>query len=111
MVVAAVFALTSCDGAKTPEAAPSDGSGVGRFVNVHSPHVERDTMLLDTVSGRTWEKVTVSDAANQPSVWVPVSQMNEQKDWASLYNQHPKVAPKEVPVEGDPFASTPTKSN
>jgi hypothetical protein len=28
---------------------------VGRYQIIHSPHLEKDTMLLDTATGQTWQ--------------------------------------------------------
>ena len=43
------------------------GADMGRFTIVHSPHVENDTVLLDTVTGKTW--LQVEDASRQAVVW------------------------------------------
>ena len=37
---------------------------VGRFTIVHSPHVRRDTMLLDTATGVTWLWVSQTSGAS-----------------------------------------------
>lgn len=45
----------------------------GRWTIIHSPQVERDTMLLDTATGRTWQLVNVGGAAdNEVLAWQPV---------------------------------------
>jgi hypothetical protein len=114
LVVATMAVLTGCNQPPPSGAAEaSDDTGdTGRFVIVHSPQVERDTILLDTETGRTWQQVTVSDAANEPTVWVPIPEMNGPKDWSALYAQHPaKPAPTETPVEGNPFAGAASNSN
>jgi hypothetical protein len=101
LVLLAADILASC----SPQAPPAPAQ-VGRYIIAHSPQVERDTILLDTVTGQSWQEVSISDATNEPTVWVPVAQMNGPKDWAALYAAHPAVAPKEVPVEGNPFAGS-----
>jgi hypothetical protein len=35
-------------------------SEVGRYTIIHSPQIERDTMLLDTETGDTWQLVQTS---------------------------------------------------
>ena len=44
----------------------------GRYEIVHSPHLERDTMLLDTETGRTWGLVIEKDDsyAWEPNEWI-----------------------------------------
>lgn len=42
---------------------------VGRWTIVHSPHVQRDTMLLDTVTGNTWVLVRLGEKENSGYGW------------------------------------------
>lgn len=51
-----------------PSKPPSE---VGRFVIVHSPEAERDTILLDTVTGDTWSRYERSDQGGAPA-WEPM---------------------------------------
>jgi hypothetical protein len=51
-------------------------SEVGRYVIVHSPQVERDTVLLDTLTGRTWVETEITDLPGKPVVWEPMPQLN-----------------------------------
>jgi hypothetical protein len=77
-------------------AAPSRTSEVGRYVIVHSPHIERDTILLDTVTGRTWELESLTYLNDDPDAWEPVPQLNSQSDRdaiAALDGRKPKDAP------------------
>lgn len=37
-----------------PAFAQAGPVGSGRYIIVHSPHVQRDTVLLDTLTGKTW---------------------------------------------------------
>jgi hypothetical protein len=81
--------LSACtqSAAPPPAAAPTPPakvSEVGRYVIVHSPQVERDTVLLDTVTGRTWGLVAETDLAGTPYAWVPQPQLNTQADYAAL---------------------------
>lgn len=61
----------------------------GRFVIDHSPHVERDTILLDTATGQTWYESNVTDLTNEPMVWEPAHQLNTEADWKALRAEHP----------------------
>jgi hypothetical protein len=62
---------------------------VGRYVIVHSPQVERDVILLDTATGRTWYQASLTDLTDEPSVWLPEPQLNTDADWSALREAHP----------------------
>lgn len=61
----------------------------GRYVIVHSSEVERDTILLDTATGRTWSRVEVGDLTDEPPAWEPMPQLNSNADLAALRDRHP----------------------
>ena len=65
VMFAAVLLLASCD--KEPATPP--GVQAGRWVIVHSPQVERDTVLLDTATGNTWGLVLTGRDQNSPYGW------------------------------------------
>lgn len=75
--LAALALLSACDEPKPDAPEPSD---VGRWVIVHSPHIESDTMLLDTATGRTWQLVNAGTVKDQELDWQPVT--------AEPYNGH-----------------------
>ena len=60
-VAALALVLAGCD-QKSPAPLPT-----GRFAIVHSPHVERDTQLLDTWTGQSWLLV---EAPGQPDMGI-----------------------------------------
>lgn len=67
---------------------------IGRFTIIHSPQVERDTMLVDTVTGQTWQLVSMTAFKGDPLAWQPVPQVNTQQDYAALEQQYgPKAKP------------------
>jgi photosystem II stability/assembly factor-like uncharacterized protein len=68
--------------------APTGDGPIGRYVIVHSPHLERDTMLLDTATGQTWTLISVTDVKGNPLVWDRVRQMNTDEDWSNLIQKH-----------------------
>ena len=76
--------LSGCDGpARPPQSSASDSSTsdpardspsfVGRFVIVHSPHLEADTVLLDTVTGDTWQETSPDGDTKKGVSWEPVT--------------------------------------
>jgi len=76
MTVASLFGCTSPAAIVPPP--------INRFIIVHSPHVERDTVLLDTVTGRSWELVSYTDLEGDPSAWKLMPQVNSTEDTAAL---------------------------
>ena len=77
--------LASCD---QPVSNPRPPSEVGRYVIVHSPEAERDTILLDTVTGKTWSRVEVTDITDNPPAWDPMPQLNSVDDIRALGAAH-----------------------
>jgi hypothetical protein len=103
------LALATLAGALTygctpaPVASPKP-SEVGRFVIVHSPEAERDTILLDTVTGRTWSRVEVTDITDEPPAWDPMPQLNSAKDLEALVAVHGSKA-KSPPPQKPPASN------
>jgi len=84
-IAASMAALYGCSQQKPANPPPQ----VGRYVIVHSAEVERDTILLDTATGRTWSRVEVSDLTNDPAAWDPMPQLNAPADLAALRGTYP----------------------
>jgi hypothetical protein len=76
---------TGADSSQTPPAT----SQVGRFVIVHSPQIERDTVLLDTVTGKTWTQVELTDLEESPTAWEPMARRDDEGEMAILRARHP----------------------
>lgn len=54
----------------------------GRFVIVHSPHIQSDTVLLDTATGKTWQQV--QDSSRSAVYWEPMARADvpaEIQEW------------------------------
>ena len=83
-------AVSGCDQSAAPISAKVSASGnessqssavaastpippIGRYTIIHSPEVERDTMLLDTATGRTWQLVQVGSGDNGALAWEAVN--------------------------------------
>ncbi len=80
---------------QTPIQPPLKPSEIGRYAIIHSSQVERDTILLDTVTGRTWSRVEVTDLQGDPPAWDAMPQLNTDADWTALRTNHPpKAKPK-----------------
>jgi hypothetical protein len=107
-LAAAVVALGGCDRlgfGQAPKAATAPE--IGRYVIVHSPEAERDTILLDTATGKTWSRVEVTDLVDDPPAWDPMPQLNGPADFAALAAAHgSKPAPgaaKSAPTGDGPW--------
>ena len=70
LVGLSALALQGCGKAEAQQAsAPANQ----RYVIVHSPHLQRDTQMLDTATGRTW--LLVEDA-DKNLVWEERERLN-----------------------------------
>ena len=86
---ASVVFLSGCGPASTNSTASTPPSEIGRYVIVHSSQVERDTILLDTVTGKTWSRVVVTDLQDEPAAWEAMPQLSSDADFAALRAAHP----------------------
>lgn len=70
----ALLLLAGCNqvAPRQSQTSGQDGPPVGRFTIVHSPHIERDTMLLDTATGETWQLATKSKDEDSALTWQSV---------------------------------------
>lgn len=81
-----------------PPAAPPAGETpvlkVGRYLIVHNQHDERETMLLDTATGKTWELTEFPELKGSPMGWEEVPRLDTLQDWESFVaSHHRKVKP------------------
>jgi len=74
------------------QAGPVGGSG--RYVIVHSPHIQSDTMLLDTATGKTWQLTRFVDRDGEPVAWDPVAHTDNPTEMQELKRSYP---PKKTP--------------
>jgi hypothetical protein len=93
--VPVLLALCGCDQRPPPRtekvylpSAPVRPPEVGRFTIIHSPQTEQDTMLIDTVTGETWELDAMVSLKGDPRAWIPVPRLNTAQDYAALERQH-----------------------
>jgi hypothetical protein len=86
-IMAVVIMAAGC-APSTPPAPAAKASEIGRYVIVHSPEAEQDTILLDTVTGRTWSRVEVTDVVDEPPAWDPMPQLNSPQDIEALRAVH-----------------------
>ena len=97
-LLASVFVISLS--APSWAAGPMAPSQTGRYVIVHSPQNERDTMLLDTQTGRTWIRKTITNLTGDPFIWEPIVQVNSDADWLALARQHPPKPAATPPAPG-----------
>jgi hypothetical protein len=63
----------------------------GRYVIVHSPHVQRDTVLLDTTTGKTWQ-LTEDTSRDSAVYWEPLARADNPAEVQSWFREHPKTS-------------------
>ena len=57
---------------------------VGRYKIVYLPRGARDVILLDTVSGQTWNLVRYVDVNGSPVVWEWMHKLDADKDFEAM---------------------------
>lgn len=60
----------------------------GRYVIVHSPHVQRDTVLLDTATGKTWVLVQDGSLEGDPVYWSPMAREDNPAELQEFVQRH-----------------------
>lgn len=68
---------------------------VGRYAIVHSPHIQRDTILLDTATGRTWQQVVYNDLENHPVGWEPMARSDNVDEVTAFRQNNPPETSRE----------------
>lgn len=81
--VFALFLSTVAPAQAGPVGAP------GRYVIVHSPHIQSDTMLLDTATGKTWQLTKFVDRDGEPVAWEPVARTDNPAEMQQLMRDYP----------------------
>jgi hypothetical protein len=61
----------------------------GRYVIVHSPHIQSDTVLLDTVTGKTWAQRQDNSREGAPTFWVPMAREDNPAEMDKLLRDYP----------------------
>ena len=88
----ALFALILLSSTQAfAQAGPVGGSG--RYVIVHSPHIQRDTVLLDTLTGKTWQLQEHAYREGTPVVWTPMYREDNPAEYAELQKYYPQKKP------------------
>jgi hypothetical protein len=66
----------------------------GRYQIFFSPHARADAYLVDTETGRLWQKTTYTDLIGEPEVWLPLIRIDsdaEFQGWLKGQQLKPKV--------------------
>ncbi len=67
----------------------AQGGQQGRYVVVFSPHGARDTFLLDTVTGKTWQLRADGSRGGAP-VWSPMARADNAQEVQTWERRNPK---------------------
>jgi hypothetical protein len=81
--------LASCGQLTSHSSSEDQKVQIGRYVIVHSPHIQSDTVLLDTATGKTWEEVTFSYLEGDPDGWRPMARKGDEQEMFALEFEHP----------------------
>lgn len=68
----------------------------GRYQIIMSPHNARDTFLIDTETGRTWQLTVFSFLNDDPAVWNVMPRIDNDDDRAKViadYGKKPRPTP------------------
>jgi hypothetical protein len=65
----------------------------GRYQIVMSPHVARDTFLLDTETGRVWQLTAFMFLNGEPAVWNLMPRIDNLEDHQRVVNDHGRKSP------------------
>lgn len=87
-LVATIGLIAAAPEALKAQAGPVGGSG--RFVIVHSPHVQRDTILLDTMTGKTWTLVSITSRGGA-ELWEPMARGDNSAELADWKANNPRT--------------------
>jgi hypothetical protein len=74
--------LSACDRAD-PQPTRQEPVEAGRWTIIYSPHIQKSAMLLDTVTGKTWNLVILRENDEERYGWEPVERSNERLPMAS----------------------------
>ncbi len=72
LVLLAAACVAGCSAKAAPQVS-SGPSAVGRYTIIHSPQLERDTFLLDTATGNSWQ---LTESKEGTLVWQASSRTN-----------------------------------
>lgn len=79
---------------QTPRASAQHDSlpADGRFQIVINPNVRADTFLVDTATGKIWQRATFTDLQGSPDAWVAQPRLDNASELATWgERQSPKV--------------------
>ncbi len=62
----------------------------GRYVIVHSPHVQSDTVLLDTATGKTWQLTQDNSREGSPTAWAPMARIDNMGEMQQFVKDYPR---------------------
>jgi hypothetical protein len=81
MVGFARFVLSQTPKAPSvPSSQVSPRTETGRYALISNPNVRADLFLLDTATGKIWQRVTFTDLKGDPDVWQPMRKMDSDAD-------------------------------
>lgn len=84
-IMSSLLALGGCSFSDWPSKNRSEHVTASRYVIVHDTRNERDTMLLDTATGKSWHRVYYSDVEGDPPGWEIVPRSGEADEMTAFW--------------------------
>ena len=77
--------LAACDKnqvtpTNTAKGLPVSISPTGRYQIIVSPGSRADTFLIDTQKGKVWAMTQITDVADKPSLWMPMTVIDRDRE-------------------------------
>jgi hypothetical protein len=97
-LIVGLLCCGTCVSAQTPNKAPASNPSTanhisGRYQLFFSPHARADQYLVDTETGRVWEKVSYTDLVGDPEIWLALPRIDgdiEFSEWLKTQQAKPK---------------------
>lgn len=95
LLAIAGIAFAVSGAAPLARAAPSQPIpfSAGRYAVIQNPNSPRNTILLDTSTGRSWLLQEYSSRDGEPLVWNPILRLDNSQEVAELNARNPVKAP------------------
>jgi hypothetical protein len=91
-VIGLVYAQTAR--APLPQPVPQPTvSNSGRYQIIFSPHLRADTFLVDTQTGKVWQKTSYAFLQGEPEAWLNVDRIDTPLEEQIFVAAHAKKVP------------------
>ena len=93
--ICVLFVATISSGQQPSKSPPAPREHTcGRYQVFFGPHARADQYLVDTDTGRIWQKTAYTDLVGEPEVWLPLTRVDNDADfnaWVKKQTLKPKT--------------------